>query len=376
MSRCEIVTLACDFLIHSARRPGQPGMASNRKIALFSLYQKPPHHGAKDRGQARCDFDSKSISFQEAHQRNATGKVDVQPKVTVLISTYNRPRLLGEALASVMAQELQDFEVLVRDDAGRAGEVEEVIGQFNDKRITYRRNPTNSGDWGTNVLLYSEAKGRYLAHLDDDDQWRPQFLKRLVDALDVNADCGIAFANHELIDEQGKLLPEQTQIGDAIWGRSGLTTGRHADGRRLAAVARAIPVSHSAVVRSAVLGVEQFTRGSAGRAWDMHIAALSVRSTGWLWFEAEPLSFHRWGHADQMSRLPTDDLTFTGLTWTLGALAADPVFIAERPALLRQLMKQQAKWGMHALVRQRRPGKAIRQMRKAAGSLIPLKGGT
>lgn len=292
------------------------------------------------------------------------------PKVSVLIPTYNRPSLLAEALTSVMAQDFADFEVIVRDDGGPPGQVENVMRRIADDRVLYRRNKHNQGLLHTNVLLYTEARGQYLAHLDDDDKWRPDFLGRLVSALEDNPDCGIAFANHRVIDMDGTFLPEETRTGNIIWGRAGLTTGRHADGRRLAAVVRAIPVSHSAVIRTATLDLDLFARGSAKRAWDMHIAALSVRRTGWLWFDSEPLSSYRWGHTDQMSKLPATDITFEGLIWTLRELATDPYFASERPALLHQLAKQEAHWGLHSLLRKKRVGPAATHMSTAVREIV------
>lgn len=292
------------------------------------------------------------------------------PTVSVLISTYNRPRMLAEALESVLSQDFDDFEVIVRDDAGHPGEAEEVVRSAGDSRILYRRNERNRGLWDTNASLYTEARGRYLAHLDDDDRWRPEFLKVLVSALDDNPDCGLAFANHLVTDERGNILPKMTRSGNVAWGRDGLRPGRHADGRRLAAVSRSVPVSHSAVVRAETLDLDFFVAGKAMRAWDMHIAALAVRRTGWLWFEREPLSFYRWGHADQMSGQSGLDERFTGLVWTLGELATDPCFAAERPALLRQLAKQETLWGLHTLLRKRRLGPAARLMSRASRDLV------
>jgi hypothetical protein len=293
----------------------------------------------------------------------------MRPEVSVLISTYDRPQMLAEALESVLSQDFGDFEVIVRDDAGHCGEAEDVTASAADSRLMYRRNERNFGLWHTNALLYAEARGRYLAHLDDDDRWRPGFLKRMVSALDDNPDCGIAFANHQVIDELGHFLPERTRRGNVAWGRAGLRTGRHADGRRLAAVTRSIPVSHSAVIRAGTLDLSSCVTGKAGRAWDMHMAALAVRRTGWLWFESEPLTCYRWGHPDQMSGQRMTDDRFDGLVWVLAELAADPCFAAERPALLRRLSRQEAAWGLHALLREKRLGTATRLMNAAARDL-------
>ena len=55
------------------------------------------------------------------------------PKATVLISTYNRPDYLREAIASVMAQTMTDWELLVMNDGGV--DVAHVVAEFNDPRI-------------------------------------------------------------------------------------------------------------------------------------------------------------------------------------------------------------------------------------------------
>jgi len=294
----------------------------------------------------------------------------VSPKVSVLISTYNRPQFLAEALASVVVQYFDDIEVIVRDDAGRPGEVEDVIRDVNDDRIVYRRNSSNVGVFATNAVLYNEARGQYLAHLDDDDAWRPEFLERMVAALDDNLDCGLAFAGSLTVDAHGTPLSERTRISNAKWGRVGLATGRHADGRRLAVVARAVPASHSAVVRAETLDRERLVNAKAGRAWDMYIAALSVRRTGWLWFDSQALSFYRWGHSDQMSGSSTRDETFEGLVWSLREFSNDPYFSAERSALLCQLVKQEAYWSAHKLLRERRPTEAARHLGRASRGLV------
>ena len=104
----------------------------------------------------------------------------------------------------------------------------------------------------------------------------------------------------------------------------------------------------------------------------MYIAALSVRLTGWLWFEVEPLSFYRWGHADQMSRRVIDDTTFQGLVWTLGELAADPHFAIERSALVRQLAKQETLWSLHALLRKKHPAEAVRRFSQASREIVAI----
>lgn len=60
------------------------------------------------------------------------------PKVTVAIPTYNRSRLLKEAMASVLAQDYLDFRVMVVDNAS-SDDTEQVVRSFADSRVTYSR---------------------------------------------------------------------------------------------------------------------------------------------------------------------------------------------------------------------------------------------
>jgi glycosyltransferase involved in cell wall biosynthesis len=275
------------------------------------------------------------------------------PKVSVLISTYNRPNLLRLAIASALNQTMGDMEVIVRDDASTdPDEVPAVLAEFADERLVYRRNATNVGVGPTNVRLYREATGEYLAHLDDDDLFQPTFLERMVGPLEANPDVGLAFANHLVIDDLGAPQQSATSRGQAIWGRDTLVTGRQNNGRWLAAVRRAVPTSHSAVVRTRTFDAELFTEDSA-RAWDMHVACLAVRRTGIAWFDSDPLTCYRWGHADQMSAsITAAGGQYAGLVWNLRTLANDQFFAAERRALNRRLAAEEAKWAAHLLLRE------------------------
>lgn len=59
-------------------------------------------------------------------------------KVTVVIPTYNRARLLSISLASALAQDYPDFQVIVLDNAS-SDDTEQVVRSFADSRVTYSR---------------------------------------------------------------------------------------------------------------------------------------------------------------------------------------------------------------------------------------------
>lgn len=99
--------------------------------------------------------------------------------ISVIISTFNRKELLKRAIDSVLAQSFQAFELIVVDDCSNDG-TERMIKDMSDSRIRYYKTFKNSGHDGLpkNVGIMN-AKGDFIAFLDDDDKWRVDTLKIL-----------------------------------------------------------------------------------------------------------------------------------------------------------------------------------------------------
>jgi glycosyltransferase involved in cell wall biosynthesis len=99
------------------------------------------------------------------------------PFFSVVIPTYNRAHVLGRALKSVLAQECQDFEIIVVDD-GSSDDPATVVAQFPDSRITYIRQRNRGGGAARNTGI-DAARGRFIAPLDSDDEFLPGHLARM-----------------------------------------------------------------------------------------------------------------------------------------------------------------------------------------------------
>ncbi len=97
------------------------------------------------------------------------------PLVSVVIPTYNRAATLAVAIRSVLGQTEQDFEVIVADDASTEDN-ESVVASFRDSRVKYVRRSLNGGDAAARNDGIRHSRGRYVAFLDDDDQWFPEKL--------------------------------------------------------------------------------------------------------------------------------------------------------------------------------------------------------
>jgi glycosyltransferase involved in cell wall biosynthesis len=106
-----------------------------------------------------------------------------QSLVTVVIPTYNRPIFLREALASVLAQDFEAFDLLVVDDAS-SYDVASLIESFHDARISLHRHRRNLGYVQNSRWALCAPTTRYVAMLEDDDLWLPDHLGRAVAALE------------------------------------------------------------------------------------------------------------------------------------------------------------------------------------------------
>ena len=104
------------------------------------------------------------------------------PTVSAIVPTHNRAALLGCALGSVFNQTFQDFEILVVDDNSQ-DDTRETVAGFADRRIVYVRHDTNQGVASARNTGILKSTGRYVAFLDDDDEWLPAKLQLQVDLL-------------------------------------------------------------------------------------------------------------------------------------------------------------------------------------------------
>ena len=97
--------------------------------------------------------------------------------VSVAIPTCNRAHLVGRAIRSALAQTWQDFDILVVDD-GSTDATPAVIGRVTDPRLRYVRHERNGGISRARNTAIRETRGEWLAFLDDDNEWAPDYLAR------------------------------------------------------------------------------------------------------------------------------------------------------------------------------------------------------
>jgi hypothetical protein len=114
--------------------------------------------------------------------------------VSTVIPVFNRPRLLGEAVASVMVQTWRPIEVIVVDD-GSTDETRQVCrdlaGRHSDVvRCLFR---DNGGPGAARAAGTAAARGEFVQYLDSDDLLQPAKFERQVSALRSHPDCDVAY---------------------------------------------------------------------------------------------------------------------------------------------------------------------------------------
>lgn len=113
--------------------------------------------------------------------------------VSVIVSTYNRPNMLVQALRSILDQTCKNVEIIVVNDGGV--DVEDTITRLNHKNsITYIRHSRNRGSAATRNTGIKVARGKYIAYLDDDDVFYPDHLETLVNFLE-SSDYEVAYTD-------------------------------------------------------------------------------------------------------------------------------------------------------------------------------------
>jgi glycosyltransferase involved in cell wall biosynthesis len=112
--------------------------------------------------------------------------------VSVIIPTYNRAHIIGNAITSAINQTYNHTEIIVIDDGSTDG-TPEYVEQFGDK-VKYIVQP-NSGVSSARNLGIKNSTGELIAFLDSDDEWLPNKLKKQVDFLDINTDFGMVLCD-------------------------------------------------------------------------------------------------------------------------------------------------------------------------------------
>jgi len=126
------------------------------------------------------------------------GETKAMPKVSVIIPTYNRARLLGACLESIACQTYRDFEIVVVDDGSTDNTAEVAFAP-----LAHYFWQENQGVPGALNRALREARGEYIRFVASDDVLLPGALEAGVQVLEENPSVGLVYAQAWEVNEKG-----------------------------------------------------------------------------------------------------------------------------------------------------------------------------
>jgi glycosyltransferase involved in cell wall biosynthesis len=123
-------------------------------------------------------------------------------EISVVMTAHNEEAVIGDAVRSILAQTLADFELLVVDD-GSTDRTAEIVQRFGDPRVRVLRQP-NAGQPRAMNRAIAEARGRLVARHDADDLSLPRRFERQVAFLDSHPQVALVGTGAVLRDAAGR----------------------------------------------------------------------------------------------------------------------------------------------------------------------------
>jgi len=129
-------------------------------------------------------------------------------RVSIITPTYNGEKFIERAIKSVLWQTFKDWEMIIVDDGSKDNTVE-IIKKYvkQDSRIKLIELKENTGGPAIpRTIASKEAKGEYIAFLDQDDLYYPEYLETKIKYLEENFDVDILFSLAWSFDENSKKI--------------------------------------------------------------------------------------------------------------------------------------------------------------------------
>lgn len=132
----------------------------------------------------------------------------MKPLISIILPTYNGAYSIMRAIRSVLAQEYQNWELIIISD-GSIDETRNIVEEFSitDSRIVFIENTHNKGIQKTLNEGLRQARGEYIARIDDDDEWvDPLKLSTQIRFLEDHSDYVLVGTDAVVVNEKGVAL--------------------------------------------------------------------------------------------------------------------------------------------------------------------------
>ena len=132
----------------------------------------------------------------------------LKPLVSIGIPTYNRPKLLKNALVSASNQTYPNIEIIVSDNCTPGDEVDKLLKSFMDKdeRIIFHKQKENIGGPRNFDFVLKEAKGEYFMWMADDDECEYDYIKHLMDIFQKYPETVLCGSDINIVDEHNNFI--------------------------------------------------------------------------------------------------------------------------------------------------------------------------
>lgn len=287
--------------------------------------------------------------------------------VSVIVPAYNYGRYLREAIESIQAQDYDELEIVVVDNAS-TDDTQAVLASIHEPRMRVLKLEVNQGLSGAFNLGLESARGEFVAYLDADDRWRPGKLRRQMELMQSEPGVGVVFCNFAWFDADGVRPRTQFDLFPEI-GRFPSEPTRAGGGRRITADTFSAFVEmddppawlQTMLFRREVLDGVRLVPGMR-LCQDTHFGLRVYRRADTAYIPDALAEVRR--HDSNLTR-DLSEMTHAKVA-AFRMLEDEPLDPAQRAALRRRIGRAWIDSGQAAL-RQKRPAYAVRAFARALG---------
>jgi glycosyltransferase involved in cell wall biosynthesis len=186
-----------------------------------------------------------------------------RPLVSVIVTAYNLAKYLPDAIESVKAQTLHDWECLIIDDHS-IDDTPQVAQAYCDDQTRYIKTPFNMGLPEARNYGMAQAQGKYVIPLDADDKLTPDALTLLAAKLEADKSTHIAYGHLDIMNEAGtETRPSGWAVTEYAWHEQ---------------LAHHNQLHYSALMRRSMF---ERTQGYRRRSWQAEDAEWWCYATSW-----------------------------------------------------------------------------------------------
>jgi glycosyltransferase involved in cell wall biosynthesis len=218
------------------------------------------------------------------------------PLVSVIVPNFNHRRFLPERLGSIFAQTYPNIEVVFLDDGSTDGSLDYVRSLESPFPLRILPNGTNRGRvLGQWHLGMRAAQGDFVWIAESDDHCQPELIERLMSVALRNPAIGLAYAQSQVVDEDGREIESHLEYTDEIdpgrWREDFVNSGQDEAANYLV-IRNTIPNASACLFRKSALlsaGLESIPLRVCGD-WMAYARICEHHDIA---FVAEHLNFHR-----------------------------------------------------------------------------------